>query len=530
MLTGKVVIKEFFIKGLCDCEMEERCRQKFLKEARSIFSLNHPNIVHILDLFEENGTAYYVMDYIEGESLADMVKRRGALPEAEAVKYVKEVGNALKYLHERRMNHLDIKPSNIMRREEDGQIILIDFGVLKQYDLVTSEGTFITPVGVSRGYSPTELYRQHGVQSFSPQSDVYALAATLFKLLTGITPPEAIEVQDEGLPIAELQAKNVSASVIAAIRLAMKGRYIRTQSIDSFLLEVGGAAGREGEISDSVPFRRPKSKLSTSIKFGLGLVVLSLVGLLMMSLGRKSLPTLFCINRQTFSVNGVKFAMVRVGGGTFMMGATSEQGRDAEGDENPIHQVTLSSFLIGETEVTQELWEAVMGSNPSTFKGIKRPVEYVNWNDCQEFIKKLNVATGRTFRLPTEAEWEYAARGGKKSRGYKYAGSNNSETVACYGKSFEEVCIGTIDVALKLPNELGLYDMSGNVEELCQDWYGYFTRSSQTNPQGAEKGQYHVVRGGYWCGGALSCRVTSRGYIDPGIRIMVVGFRLALSD
>ena len=255
LLLGKVAIKEFFFKGYCDRddstsrvtiptsgnrEIVERFKQKFIKEARTIFSLNHPNIVRILDVFEENGTAYYVMDYIEGESLGDMVKRRGAIPEAEALGYVKDAASALEYIHSKNINHLDIKPSNLVLRHDDGKVLVIDFGVAKQYDAVTSEGTTTTPVGISHGYSPAEQYRKNGVQAFSPQSDVYALAATLFKLLTGNTPPEAMEIQDEGLPVAELQEKQISRPVISAIAMAMKGRHERTQSVAEFISNLSG--------------------------------------------------------------------------------------------------------------------------------------------------------------------------------------------------------------------------------------------------------------------------------------------------
>ena len=255
LLLGKVAIKEFFFKEYCDRddstsrvtiptsgnrEIVERFKQKFIKEARTIFSLNHPNIVRILDVFEENGTAYYVMDYIEGESLGDMVKRRGAIPEAEALGYVKDAASALEYIHSKNINHLDIKPSNLVLRHDDGKVLVIDFGVAKQYDAVTSEGTTTTPVGISHGYSPAEQYRKNGVQAFSPQSDVYALAATLFKLLTGNTPPEAMEIQDEGLPVAELQEKQISRPVISAIAMAMKGRHERTQSVAEFISNLSG--------------------------------------------------------------------------------------------------------------------------------------------------------------------------------------------------------------------------------------------------------------------------------------------------
>ena len=227
---------------------------------------------------------------------------------------------------------------------------------------------------------------------------------------------------------------------------------------------------------------------------------------------------------ETITVNGVSFNMVRVDGGTFTMGATAEQGSDAFSDEKP-HQVTLSTYSIGETEVTQALWQAVMGSNPSNFKGDQRPVEKVSWDDCQTFIQKLNQLTGRKFRLPTEAEWEYAARGGNKSRGYKYSGSNTISAVAWYDDNSSS---STHDVKTKQANELGLYDMSGNVWEWCQDWYGDYSSGAQTNPTGALRGSRRVFRGGGWISGARYCRVAIRDYFAPDYRHHSLGLRLAL--
>ena len=222
---------------------------------------------------------------------------------------------------------------------------------------------------------------------------------------------------------------------------------------------------------------------------------------------------------------GVEIAMVFVEGGTFTMGATSEQGSDAGSDESPTHQVTLSSFMIGKYEVTQALWTAVMGSNPSYFKGDDLPVEYVSWTDCQSFITSLNSLTGLNFRLPTEAEWEYAARGGNKSMGYKYSGSNNIDDVAWYtsNSSSKTHAVGT-----KQPNELGLYDMSGNVWEWCSDWYGSYSSTSQTNPTGATSGTFRVYRGGSWNYSARYCRVSNRNYDSPGGTSGFLGLRLVL--
>ena len=194
-----------------------------------------------------------------------------------------------------------------------------------------------------------------------------------------------------------------------------------------------------------------------------------------------------------------------------------------------MHQVTLSDYYIGETEVTQALWQAVMGSNPSRFKGDNRPVENVSWNDCQDFIAALNRLTGKYFSLPTEAQWEFAARGGIKSKGYKYSGSNNIESVACYGEN-----VGTTGgyetraVATKQPNELGIYDMSGNVWEWCGDWYGEYVSNSVTDPQGPLSGFTRVCRGGSWDSLEFGCRCFGRASDSSEIADFGLGLRLVL--
>ena len=219
--------------------------------------------------------------------------------------------------------------------------------------------------------------------------------------------------------------------------------------------------------------------------------------------------------------------MVFVEGGTFTMGATAEQESDAYDFESPTHSVTLSSYYIGKYEVTQAQWRAVMGSNPSCFTGDNLPVEQVSWNDIQEFITKLNQQTGKTFRLPTEAEWEYAARGGNKSKGYKYSGSNTIGDVAWYGNNSSNT---THPVGQKAPNELGIYDMSGNVWEWCQDWYGSYSADSQTNPTGPSRGSTRVLRGGSWGSNARNCRVSIRNILNPDYGYDNNGFRLVCSS
>ena len=225
--------------------------------------------------------------------------------------------------------------------------------------------------------------------------------------------------------------------------------------------------------------------------------------------------------------NGINIEMVKVEAGSFDMGATSEMENPYE-DEKPVRRVTLTNnYYVGKYEVTQALWQAVMGSNPSSFKGYDLPVEEVSWNDCQDFISKLNAMTGKRFRLPTEAEWEYAARGGKKSRGYQYSGSNTLGDVAWYGDNSGSK---THAVGTKQPNELGIYDMTGNVWEWCQDWYDSYSSSPQTNPTGAASGSSRVLRGGSWYFSARDCRTSYRDCITPDYRDGNLGLRLVLSE
>ncbi|MDR2970770.1 MAG: formylglycine-generating enzyme family protein [Bacteroidales bacterium] len=234
---------------------------------------------------------------------------------------------------------------------------------------------------------------------------------------------------------------------------------------------------------------------------------------------------------QTITVNEAKFEMVYVQGGTFTMGCGSD---DCCDDEKPAHQVTVSSFQIGKYPVTQAQWKAVMGSYPPDLFNTgcdECPVDNVSWNDVQEFIRKLNELTGKRYRLPTEAEWEYAARGGNQSRGYKYSGSNNIDKVAWYNyKNSIRGSDGTTHpVGKKKANELGIFDMSGNVLEWCGDWYGdNYTRDSQTNPKGPNSGSCRVLRGGGWYYDAEYCRVSYRYGSAPVARYNHYGFRLVL--
>lgn len=275
-LGRKVAIKEFYMKEYCNrdegnskiytlsqgsSELVERFRVKFVKEARSLARLRHPNIVSIIDIFEENDTAYYVMEFHAGGSLADKVKN-APLPEADAVKYIRQIASALEYVHSKQMMHLDVKPANILL-DGDGNAILIDFGLAKQYD---NDGrqTSTTPIGISHGYAPMEQYKNGGVSEFSPVSDIYSLGATLYKLVTGLTPPEANDVFEAGLP--DLPA-TLSPQVCAAIEKSMQPRRAsRPQNIGEFLSLLSEKIVHSKDVADEeIVSVAPAAKVQPSV-------------------------------------------------------------------------------------------------------------------------------------------------------------------------------------------------------------------------------------------------------------------------
>ena len=556
-------VKEFFMKeinerdesgsitGMSEGSISYNYARKFRREAENLAGMRHPNIVKVIDFIDANNTYYYVMDYIEGENLNDWLKHHRP-DEKEAVDIIMKAAEALRYMHEERhMLHLDLKPGNIMRRSSDGHIFLIDFGLSKHYSDDGQPDTSTTVGLGTEGYAPIEQGKKTSAQNaLRPTIDVYALGATLFKLLTGETPPPASDVlEDEDLLPGILQKHGVSPELQGIIvRSMMPSAKKRTQSIAAFMTEIKtkcvyqAETGTSGETdSETTVFEEkpaptpapdakptptpvPSPKPSPLKKYGIFVAGL-LAGLLVFWLWPKDPQPVNPIEpkiqettqpqsavsttvtnsassqSQTFTVAGVSFKMVKVEG------------------------ASTGTFYIGETEVTQALWQAVMGNNPSYFKGSNRPVESVSWNDCDDFISQLNIKTGKTFRLPKESEWEYAAKGGNKSRGYSWSGCNSEdelEQYAWYDKNAyycgsssgnsSHPDYGTHNVKSKRPNELGLYDMSGNVWEWCQDL----------------SGAHRVNRGGGWNYNARYCRVSYRSYDTHNFRDYNLGLRLAL--
>lgn len=564
-------LKEFYIKGVCQRDEDStsisvsnaentQCftqqREKFKKEARRIRSLNNEHIVKVHDLFEENGTAYYVMDLVDGESLASRLKRTNKpLTEAEVNNLLPQILDGLQAIHAMGIWHLDIKPANIMV-DKRGVVKLIDFGASKQQSSAGG-ATMSTGISYTNGYAPSEQMAQE-YEEFGPWTDFYALGATFYKLLTMQNPPSVTKVSDDetedkhiAIPMPNISAK-MKHLVVWMMQDKRKRRPQSAAEIMRQLSETTRASGEEtttlneqnNNFDDTVT--KPTHNEATTINAKTTEDATVIID------QQPTKAKRYKQEKLTFTVNGVSFDMIKVEAGTFIMGATSEM-------ENPCsdetaHQVTLTKdFYIGKTEVTQALWKAVMATevrpsfferlfgaettiidnNPSEYKGDNKPVENVSWKYCQTFISKLNEMIGKNFRLPTEAEWEFAARGGNYFRRYQYSGSNNLGDVAWYEGNSEDQ---TYDVATKQPNELGIYDMSGNVWELCQDWHSRYSCSPQTDPKGPESGTYRVTRGGSWSDYAVRCRSSYRNTVDLGddpdemIGFYDTGFRLCLSE
>ena len=591
----RYAMKEFFMKGLsgrgADSSVSvsepsrptfEEQRKKFMKEAQRLRGLHNEHVVAVHDLFEENGTSYYVMDFVDGESLSQRLKRTGKpLVESEALRVLDQVLDALGTVHEQGIWHLDLKPGNIML-DSQGTVRLIDFGASKQMNFGEGYTSTSTAMCYTPGYAPGEQIDQN-LKRIGPWTDLYALGATLYKLVTLNEPPILSELDE---PDAFVYPASVSPGVRDLVQWMMSRRVSsRPQSVQQVrdrlaqgtacdsplksdsevtVLNYVSPAEKVAKTDDEEttfvheekrpkqdthkesPQKKPvlaaveketspqRSQRKWLTRLGIVAVVigLAIAGVVTLTGKPEAVTAAQCSQRtdangnKVFTIGDVEFTMIKVEGGTFTMGATSELGSDSFGDEKPTYSVTLSSYYIGQTEVTQALWQAVMGSNPSDyFKGSRRPVENVSWDDCQQFINRLNSLTGEQFKLPTEAQWEYAARGGRKSRGYKYAGSSDIGDVAWYTDNSGSQLH---DVATKQANELGLYDMSGNVWEWCSDWYGDYSSGSVSDPVGPSSGSGRVGRGGSWYYEAWGCCVSSRLFISPDARSFFYGLRLAL--
>ncbi len=447
------------------------------------------------DISDEELFPVLLMDWVEGVPL-DLYLRncidRGATDALAQLSY--RFGRFASWLIAQPFAHGDLKSDNLLVRS-DGSLVAVDY-----------DGMFV-PAMAERGVSSSEMgspdYRHPKRTSalFGPAMDHFPLAVMALSLEAIATEPTLLQryACADGLLFCERDFFSLSESEAMMSILALLPKSRNLPMLYSLFHLAYKKMTLPVELSDC--FRLPEPATAPQ-------------------------PS----SSRTFTVKGVSFLMKLVKAGTFMMGATPEMEDDALDNEFPVHKVTLTKdYYMGETQVTQALWQAVMGKNPSWFPGNdQRPVECVSWNDCQDFIEQLNRITGEHFRLPTEAEWEFAARGGNESKGCRYAGSNDLDEVAWYD---EECGKGsTHPVAGKQPNELGLYDMSGNVYEWCADWYeeDYYQTSPEVDPQGPASVPFRVLRGGSWDGDAWFCRLSHRDWNDPVNGGYGCGLRLLL--
>ncbi|MCM1177777.1 MAG: bifunctional serine/threonine-protein kinase/formylglycine-generating enzyme family protein [Clostridium sp.] len=502
-----VCIKEYFLAGKCGRQSDgstvyvssnaeitfEKYRKSFVKEARLLASLHHQGIVEVLDVFDENNTSYMVMAFVKGKSLQEIVSGQGVLPYTEAINYMAQVANAVGYIHERHILHRDIKPDNIMITP-DFKAVLIDFGSAREFeqDKTQAQTSILT-----HGYAPVEQYSKNSRKG--AYTDIYAIGATMYFIITGQVPVDAAARSIERLPppveLVPDIPEEVNRTIQKAMQLKSENRHQNIQEFMDDLLNVRpsvlvdetiGGTKKEDVINktESQPSAGKKRIFVTAVASAVAIVLCSSIVMSLLRGGGNQYPV------KDFTGMNV-YPMVKVKGGSFVMGNNNMDEEDC-----PEHLVTLDDFYIGQFEVTQGLWKMIMGSNPSRYRpdgGIDSlPVENVSYADIMDFIDGLNRATGLNFSLPTEAQWEYAARGGIQSKGFVFAGTSDPGRI-WFDRQYPSKVMFRPSV-----NELGIYQMSGNVAELCQDYYDmdFYNVCNMKNPVNTAVSPSHVIRGG----------------------------------
>ncbi|MDJ0734204.1 MAG: bifunctional serine/threonine-protein kinase/formylglycine-generating enzyme family protein [Nostocaceae cyanobacterium] len=582
-------------------------QQDFLNEAIKLAKCNHPHIVKVHEVFPEGKLWCMVMEYIQGEDLADRVVNRGVLSEAEAVGYIQQIGEALTVVHNNGLLHRDVKPANILIRAGKREAVLIDFGIAREF--TPSETRLHTPY-LSRCFAPIEQYQT--VAKRGAYTDVYALAATLYFLVTKHLPHPAINrvsgmVLESPRSINPSISNRVNDAILKGMELEPANRPQTMQSWLELLKEPPATTSTlipiykpptpqpptpqpsisqplTPKLTNTIPslpinqnqqVNNPQTPINPSRRkfiqtlgwMGAGLGATFVVGRIFTNASRqivtppspvtkistKSNLLLQSLNFETVRVDskgkitnrrqlnathfaeylggGVTLEMVEIPGGTFTMGLPAGKAH-RDNNESPQHQVTVTGFFMGRYEVTQAQYQAIIGQNPSRFKGKKQPVENVSWNDAVEFCQKLSQKTGRTYRLPSEAEWEYACRAGTTTPFYfgetittdlvNYDG-NSTYASAPKGEYRQQ----TTDVGTFPPNAFGLYDMHGNVWEWCQDtWHQNYNDAPTDGSAWIDENEnrYRLLRGGSWFNNPFRCLCAHRDFYVRAERDYFVNF------
>ncbi|MDB9308504.1 bifunctional serine/threonine-protein kinase/formylglycine-generating enzyme family protein [Aphanizomenon sp. CS-733/32] len=491
-------------------------QDKFNTEAMVLATFDHPHIVKVYpELFQENGLSCMVMEYVKGKNLEQYSYANGVFSESAGLEIIKGIGEALSYIHSRNYLHRDIKPANILLREEDNKAILIDFGLAREVNFaeLMSLTNAKTPV-----FAPPEQFENRS--NFTPALDIYALAATLYVIIAVHEPPfiplpspylNAKIMLDMKMAIEPPQKYNsqISQKVNDAILKGMELDYQnRPQSIREWFTFLG--------------FQSQNNHLKT---FTFEVVTTNAKGSI--------------INKHNHSANyfvedlgnGVKLEMVEIPAGTFYMGSPENEVKRYP-SESPQHQVTVPSFFMAKYPLTQAQYQAIVGKNPARFKGNNLPVECVSWNNAVNFCQKLSQKTGKDYKLPSEAQWEYACRAGTTTPFYfgesitpdlvNYDGEY-AYAAAPKGKSREQ----TTEVGTFPPNAFGLYDMHGNVWEWCEDdWQENYINPPINGSALTSRSYRKMLRGGSWLYNPDYCRSAYRYYVDAGFDSRLNGFRV----
>ncbi|MCA2667173.1 MAG: SUMF1/EgtB/PvdO family nonheme iron enzyme [Microcystis sp. M114S2] len=501
----------------------EKSKELFQREAEKLDELRHEQIPSVYDYFSEGNSLYLVEGFIEGETLFQEYQREGKFSEQKIQEILRDLLPVLAYLHSKGLIHRDIKPDNLMRRRSDGKLMLIDFGGIKEQTSQMGTGLY-TP-----GYAPYE----HIMGSAVAASDLYSLAATCVRLLTGCFPqsnsnlPDSVYDVDQRRwlwqSVLKSQKRSISDFWANILNKMLEDKSSqRYQSASEVLTVLNNPPSSRTVVQPTTVSPPPQRKISTTsgitrrkwLYNSIGMIVFGAVIALVIDKRNAWLKLLPATSPSDFTEKlpgGLQLAMVELPGGKFMMGSPDSD-PDARDNEKPQHQVQVNSFAIGKYPVTQAQYEAVMGTNPSYFKNNpQNPVEQVSWNDAQAFCKKLSQITGKTYRLPTEAEWEYACRAGTTTRFYFGDDANQLGDYAWYEGNSGGT---THPVGQKKPNAWGLYDISGNVWEWCEDnWHSTYENAPKDGSAWlTNDNDFKILRGGSWVVIPNGCRSASRRY------------------
>lgn len=538
-LNQHYAIKEFFISGYCERntqhytvslagikpEMFAKYRQRFVEEAQTIVKLDHPNIVKVVDIFEENNTSYIVMPFVEGTRLQSKVEKNGKLSYELAVNYIAQVSEAVAYIHHHNILHRDIKPDNVMITNDD-KVVLIDFGSAREFehDKTQNQTSILT-----QGYAPIEQYSSNSRKG--NYTDIYAIGAVFYFALTGQKPMDATsrltETMKEPKELNSQIPEDANRTIMKAMQLKQENRH---QTVEEFMKDLLGEVPSKAIKDTGFGHIKGKNKRPLYIAAGIFAIIFILI---MIWLGKS------CSGEKNQSLQKPSieiipgYKMVWVEGGNFIRGDCTASEEDDDNYTTNKDSIEISGFYMGIYEVSREMWKSIMGYDSSQFdKDFKNPVENVTYNEVKIFINKINdkyahELEGKNFMLPTEAQWEYAAGSGNKvNRKSKYSGGRSlDDNIAWYSENSKNE---THKVGSLQANRLGIFDMTGNVSEWCRDWYDkdFYKFSSHKDPVNTTTSDYgRVYRGGSYDDDE-NLEIYYRDYMNPEEYDPRIGFRL----